>query len=222
MTSRSRADNQEREPGRGQLTPRRPPNGKTREMGDWCREPSTLVPDGAYPLHMTAMRWICVGMGVVLMGCGSTQKEAEEPEPGYSDVFEEPGYDEVAQDDVTPGVAEEEEPAEEVESVSEPEFTDGMSVEEAINAVPQGVPRVNMEMDELARPLANPAAYDPCKPAASQHFTVKVAVWDGRAVGVDVKTTPNNPQLAECVARVVRGFEWDDRVKSLNTVEYAF
>ncbi len=171
---------------------------------------------------MTATKWVSVWMVIGLAACAGAQQEAEDP--SYAEQTDEPGYDEVDQSDVPSGATEEEPSAKEekAESVPEPQFTEGMTVEQAINAVPQGVPRVNMEMDVLARPLAEASAYDSCKPAGSQHFTVKVAVWDGRAVGVDVKTTPNNPKLAECVAQVVRGMQWDDKAKSLNTVEYSF
>ena len=158
-------------------------------------------------------------MAVALAACGGTQKEAEEPD--FADAYDEPEYNEVEQDDVEPGAVEEDEPAEAAKA-PEPQFTEGMSVNEAINAVPQGVERVNLDMDVLARPLADVSAYEECKPSGAQHFNVKVAVWDGRAVGVDVKATPDNPTFAECVARVVRNMEWDDGVKSLNTIEYSF
>lgn len=196
-------------------------SGRAQPKHFWSEKPSTSDVDGAYPLPMTAIRCVAACVAIGMAACGGSQKEAEEP--SYSDAYEEPDYDEVDQSDVRPGVAEQEaSESDETAPIPEPEFGDGMSVNDAINAVPQGVPRVNLDMDVLARPLAQASAYDSCKPSASQHFNLKVAVWDGRAVGVDVKTTPNNPSFAECIAQVVRNMKWDDNVKSLNTVEYSF
>jgi hypothetical protein len=108
------------------------------------------------------------------------------------------------------------------ESVAEPEFREGMSVEEAINAVPQGTERENIDQETLARPLMDANLYAPCKPAANAHFKLKVAVWGGRAVGIDVEAKPKNDKLASCVKEQVSQLEWRDKVKSLNTVEFSY
>jgi hypothetical protein len=104
---------------------------------------------------------------------------------------------------------------------AEPEFKEGASVQEAISAVPQGTARINLDQETLGRPLTNPAVYDSCKLAPSQHFKLKVAIWKGKAVGVDVETQPPNKRAAECIDKVIRGITWDDKVPSLNTVEYS-
>ena len=75
---------------------------------------------------------------------------------------------------------------------AEPSFKDGMSVNDAINAVPQGLPRVNIDQEDLNTPLLEPDFYKQCKLSPSQHFTIKFAVWDGRAVGIDITTQPAN------------------------------
>lgn len=103
----------------------------------------------------------------------------------------------------------------------EPEFKDGMSVNDAINAVPMDTPTTNLEPEVLAKPLSDAALYEPCK-VGTAHFKLKVAVWDGRAVGVDAATTPKNEKLAECIKAAVRQVSWPDKVRSLNTVEYQF
>lgn len=101
---------------------------------------------------------------------------------------------------------------------ADPEFPEHASVSQAIAAIPRGTERANIEPDKLSEPLQNAELYEPCK-LGSQHFKVKVAVWGGKAVGVDVVTS--NKTLAECIDRQIRSVEWRDKVKSLNTVEYS-
>lgn len=98
-----------------------------------------------------------------------------------------------------------------------PNFPENASVAQAIAAIPKGTQRSNIDPETLGEPLNKPEVYEPCKPG-SQHFTIKVAVWDGKAVGIDVTT--NNKALAECVKKQIQAIEWRDKVKSLNTVEY--
>ena len=98
----------------------------------------------------------------------------------------------------------------------EPAFKEGMSVNEAINAVPQGYPRVEIDQEDLNRPLMDPDFYKSCKLVPSQHFTIKFAVWNGKAVGADIKSTPANKNLESCLRGLVAGFTWKDKVKSLN------
>lgn len=99
-----------------------------------------------------------------------------------------------------------------------PSFPDNASVAQAIAAVPKGTQRSNIDAETLGEPLNKPELYAPCK-AGSQHFKLKVAVWNGKAVGIDVTTT--NKALAECVKKQIQSIEWRDKVKSLNTVEYS-
>jgi hypothetical protein len=104
------------------------------------------------------------------------------------------------------------------DAAPEPQFPDHASVSQAISAIPRGSARANIDPDALAEPLQNQSVYEPCKVGA-QHFKVKVAVWDGKAVGVDVATP--NKKLAECIDSQIRAIEWRQRVRSLNTVEYS-
>jgi hypothetical protein len=105
--------------------------------------------------------------------------------------------------------------------VPTPAFKENGSVRDAVNAVPQGTPRLNIEQEALERPLNHPELYEPCKPG-NAHFKAKVAIWDGKAVGLDLTTTPKNPKFGDCVAERIRTITWPDKVKSLNTVEYTF
>jgi hypothetical protein len=102
---------------------------------------------------------------------------------------------------------------------AEPTFPENATVDQAMAAVPKGTPRSNIDPERLAEPLQKPGVYDSCK-VGTQHFKVRVAVWGGHAVGVDV-TTPNK-KLAECIDKQTRAVSWPDTVKSLNTVEYSF
>jgi hypothetical protein len=106
-------------------------------------------------------------------------------------------------------------------STAEPQFTDTMSVDEAINAVPSGIERSNIDPETLGKPLQNLELYEPCKPGTAR-VKLRVAVWDGRAVGVDVTTTPKNEKLADCIKGKIRELKWEKKVRSLNTIEYQF
>jgi hypothetical protein len=106
-------------------------------------------------------------------------------------------------------------------SAAGPQFTANMSVAEAQAAVPPDADRLNMEQEVLAKPLQDGDLYEPCK-LGGGHFEATVAVWDGRVVGLDLTTTPNNPTLTECLAKQIRTVKWRDKVKSLNTVTFSF
>jgi hypothetical protein len=104
---------------------------------------------------------------------------------------------------------------------AEPEFKEGMSVDEAIAAVPRDAQRMNLDSDALGKPLLDQKLYEPCKLGQNQKFKVRVAIWNGKAVGLDVTTQPNNPRATECIANQIRTVTWRDKVPSLNTVEYS-
>ena len=98
-----------------------------------------------------------------------------------------------------------------------------MSVDEAVSAVPQGHERANIEQAALGKPLSDMKLYEPCGAKDKQHAKIRVAVWDGRAVGIDVSVTPKpDAKLAECIKAQIRTVTWRDKAKSLNTVEFAF
>jgi hypothetical protein len=101
------------------------------------------------------------------------------------------------------------------------EFPPHASVEQAITAVPQGAPRLNMSNDVLQTPLLDLKRYDKCKVPRATKVTMTVAVYDGAAVGVDVTTKPKNGKIEECLDGVVRGMTWD-KVPSLNQVTVNF
>jgi hypothetical protein len=104
---------------------------------------------------------------------------------------------------------------------AEPAFTDDMSVEQAIKAVPQSADRLNVDQETLGKPLQDSELYAPCKPGSAR-FTLRVAVWRGKAVGIDLSTIPKNPKLAACIKGRLRAITWPVKVPSLNTVQYSF
>lgn len=102
---------------------------------------------------------------------------------------------------------------------AEPQFTEGMSVDEATKAVPSGIERRNLDQETLGKPLQDVALYEPCKPRSAR-VKIKVAVWDGRAVGIDVTSAPKNEKLTSCIKQRIAELKWDAKVKSLNTIEF--
>ena len=145
---------------------------------------------------------------------GATSVAVTEPQASVVTPEENapPGYEpapESAADNVAPVKAEE---------GADVKFPEGASVAEAVAAVPKGTQRANIDTETLAEPLQEQKLWAPCNVGA-QHFKVKVAVWNGRAVGVDVTTS--NKALASCVEKQVRSVEWRDKVRSLNSVEYS-
>jgi len=105
------------------------------------------------------------------------------------------------------------------EEVADPAFTPDMSVEEAIKAA-QSTERLNVDQETLSKPLEEQALYEPCKPGTT-HFKLRVAVWRGKAVAIDLSTTPKNPKFTECLKGRIRELTWPAKVPSLNTVEYS-
>ncbi len=171
-------------------------------------------------LHRTI--WVCLAFASFAACGGSPPPPAEEPDvtgaaADSPDDVEQSAAGSDRPDDDSPS----EPKASAAASPREPEFKDGMSVNEAINAVPMDTPTTNLEPEVLAKPISDVKLYEPCKVGTAK-FTLKVAVWDGRAVGVDATTTPKNEKLAECIKAAVRQVSWPDKVRSLNTVEYQF
>lgn len=158
----------------------------------------------------------------VSVACGGSEKPAaapDESEPAAAETA--PKDDAPAESKPAGSDAPAEAGANTVDPPATPEFKPNGSVLEAINAVPQGTPRLNIEQEALGRPLGNVELYEACKPG-TMHFKAKVAIWDGKAVGLDLTTTPKNQKFADCVAEKIRGITWPDKVKSLNIVEYSF
>jgi hypothetical protein len=166
----------------------------------------------------------CIFVATLATACGGGEPPAASPSATSSDPNEGAPIPTASDNEAKAAPSDTAKPASPPSSdasVAPPNFKENGSVLEAINAVPQGTPRLNIEQEELGRPLGNVDLYEPCKPG-SAHFKAKVAVWDGKAVGIDLSTTPKNQKLADCLAARIRSLTWPDKVKSLNTVEYTF
>jgi hypothetical protein len=174
-------------------------------------------------LRLKGLHLLAVGATLVMaIGCGGEAKPAEipPPPPPQGEEAGDPDWD---TGDRPPSNDEEEQPkaagpAEE-EQAKEPEFKPGMSVNDAIAAVPSHYEYIGIEQEVLAKPLNNLDTFKECKVTQNDHFSVKLAIWDGRVVGADVKA---QPAKSECIDRVVRAIEYKEKVKSINTVEFAF
>ena len=170
------------------------------------------------------MRILGYGLVVLLLvACGGGDKEPVVPPPPPEDPSEasDPTW---VTDDSTP--ADEPDPVEarpneeEEKALTAPEFTPGMTVNQAISAVPSHYDYVGIDQEVLAKPLMDIDTYKECNVTPNEHFQVKIAVWNGKVVGADVKAA--TPAKKECIDRVVRGLEYNDQVESINTVEYSF
>lgn len=154
-------------------------------------------------------------LGCLLVACGGSEPTPQVPDAEAPMVEAPPPP--LPQPEPEPEAPKEEPKA----PVAEPQFTDGMSVEEAIKAVPQGAERANIDQETLGKPLQDFALYEPCKPGTAK-VKMRIAVWDGKAVGLDVTATPKNDKLVACIKDRLKGLTWQAKVKSLNTVEYSF
>jgi hypothetical protein len=152
-------------------------------------------------------------VSVVCAACGSSAPEPREPE-----VFAPPPVSQPK-----PAAAAEAEPATEEAKVEvpQPKFAPHGSVDDAINAVPQGSPRLNMSDESMQRPLMDPKQYQKCKVTRATRVSLRVAVYDGVAVGLDLTTKPKNAKMEKCLDDLVRAMTWE-KVPSLNTVTFNF
>jgi hypothetical protein len=159
-----------------------------------------------------------VGALSAVVACGGSTPPAEEPTASTGPVIPE-------KTEATPP-SEEDAPKPDAEStkpkkeeVAEPAFTPDMSVEDAIKAA-ASAERLNVDQEELGKPLQDPDLYAPCK-VGTAHFKLRVAIWRGKAVAIDLSTTPKNPKLEACLKDRLHELTWPAKVPSLNTVSYA-
>lgn len=159
-----------------------------------------------------------VSCALYAVACGGSTPPAEDPSASSGPVI--PTKTEVAPPADEPAAAPDAESKPTKEVVAEPTFTPDMSVEDAIKAIPQAAERVNVDQETLSKPLQDEGLYAPCNPG-STHFKFRIAVWRGKAVAIDLSTTPKSPKLAECLKTRIRDLSWPAKVPSLNTVEYS-
>ena len=166
-------------------------------------------------------------LGLVLQACCSCPQPAQAPEAAAPEAEAPVAASPVAAPAPVPAAEPvaaappQEEPKPTKPAAPEPQFADGMSVADAIKAVPQGAERANIDQETLSKPIQDFAVYESCKPG-SEKVKMKIAVWNGKAVGLDVTATPKNDKLVGCIKERLKTLTWQAHVKSLNTVEYSF
>ena len=95
----------------------------------------------------------------------------------------------------------------------------GGSYEAALNANNQeisvGGPKGGADLtdSQLGAPMRNASFISGCGAPESMKVVVRVAVQNGRAVGVSVYPEPANPTVASCIERHVRGLGWPTNAK---------
>lgn len=92
-------------------------------------------------------------------------------------------------------------------------FPAGMSYEAALNSNNQEITMgaksgPDLSDGQLSAPMRNASFISGCGAPDSMKVTVKVAIKNGRAVGVSVYPSPPSPGVASCVDRHVRGLSW--------------
>ncbi len=97
-------------------------------------------------------------------------------------------------------------------------FPSGMSYEAALNSNVQEIQMgkssgPDLTNAQLSGPMANASFISGCGAPDSMKVTVKIAIKNGRAVGVSVYTNPSDGKVASCVDRHVRGLGWPNSAK---------
>jgi hypothetical protein len=98
-------------------------------------------------------------------------------------------------------------------------YRGGGSYEAALNANNQEISMggakggPDLTDGQLGAPMRNASFISGCGAPESMKVTVRVAVQNGRAVGVSVYPNPPNPAVASCVDRHVRALGWPSNAK---------
>jgi hypothetical protein len=92
-----------------------------------------------------------------------------------------------------------------------PGHSTGTSYDDAL-ATPEDMSAVAGEHElsdvELAQPMKSPTFLDDCSVPETMKVKVQVVVRDGAAIGVTVRTQPDDATVAECIDKAVRGLGW--------------
>jgi hypothetical protein len=94
-------------------------------------------------------------------------------------------------------------------------------VEAAIKAVPSTVPVGTLSKNVLEAPLHDHARFDHCAIPYGTHGEIAAVVYNGAALGVDVRTKPNDRALNFCIERTVRQMSWLKEL-AVNKVKVSF
>jgi hypothetical protein len=81
-------------------------------------------------------------------------------------------------------------------------------VEASLKAMPEGIPLGHLSKDLLEGQLRDPARFARCRKGDHTRIDIDVVIYNGAALGVTVRTTPNDRALNFCVERIVRDMTW--------------
>jgi hypothetical protein len=81
-------------------------------------------------------------------------------------------------------------------------------VDATMKALPEGIPLGHLAKDVLEGPLKDPWRFARCRKGTGTRIDIDVVIYNGAALGVNVKTTPNDKALNFCVERIVRDMSW--------------
>jgi hypothetical protein len=94
-------------------------------------------------------------------------------------------------------------------------------VDAAIKAVPNTVPVGSLSKGQLEAPLRDRARFEHCRIPYGTHGEIAAVIYNGAALGVDVKTKPNDRALNFCIERAVRQMTWVKEL-AVNKVKVGF
>ncbi len=89
-----------------------------------------------------------------------------------------------------------------------PSFPPRAGVEAALAVVPRGVPAGHLDRDKLEGPMRDRARFVRCAVPKGADIQIDAVIYNGAAVGVDVRADPREPALEFCVEQVVRETSW--------------
>jgi hypothetical protein len=78
----------------------------------------------------------------------------------------------------------------------------------ATKAVPAQIPVGHLSKETLESPLKDPTRFGHCGIPRTTRIDISVAIYNGQAIGVDVRSNPGNRSIDFCVERVVRQTTW--------------
>jgi len=78
----------------------------------------------------------------------------------------------------------------------------------AISAVPRQIPVGHLNRDTLESPLKDAARFERCSIPRTTRVEIAAAIYNGQAIGVDVRSHPSSRSLNFCVEGIVRQTTW--------------
>ena len=87
-------------------------------------------------------------------------------------------------------------------------FPPRAGVDAALAVVPRSVPAGHLDRDRLEEPLRDRARFVRCAVPRNAEVHVDAVIYNGAAVGVDVRANPRDLALEFCVEQVVRETSW--------------